>query len=213
MTAPLSTLAARLTREAALAPALVTVVVALVGAFYTSFTPALQGEVTALATAGAGIVTALLVQRDRLAPTILGLMQAAFSLLLGLGLQVTPYSQATIMTAVSALIGMYVRTQVDAPVPAIERLPMPPRSEHVPPAAADRARGELAKELQPARPARKQRIIPDPPPYVPVPTESARTTTGTATFPAVNADELARRERSEWLSPVTAQVRSRPYTN
>ena len=72
-------------REPALILALVASTVQLVSAFVFPLSDAQQGVVNALAVAVAGLVTALMVRSDQLAPAILGVLQAAVALGLAFG--------------------------------------------------------------------------------------------------------------------------------
>lgn len=116
-------------REAAVAPGVVAVAIALVGAFYAPLTPDLQGLIDAAATALAGVVTALLVRDDRSLPAMVALLHAAFELCLGLGLQISTDRQAAVMAAVTALTTAWLRTQLYAKVGR----PLPPIDEYGPP--------------------------------------------------------------------------------
>lgn len=127
-------------REAAIAPGLVAVVVALIGAFYAPLTPELQGLIDGVAVALAGAVTALLVRDDRTLPAMVALIHAGFELSLGLGLQVSTGRQAAVMAAVTGLTAAWLRTQLYAKVGP----PVPPVDNPTPayvPAATNSAPG------------------------------------------------------------------------
>jgi uncharacterized membrane protein HdeD (DUF308 family) len=90
--------------------------VALLVSFIPALTPELQTGLIAAAVAIAGILTALLVGGDRLAPAILGLAQAVVTIGLAAGLDLSPEQQAGWLTIVGILVAAFVRTQVNAPV-------------------------------------------------------------------------------------------------
>ncbi|HVM19790.1 MAG TPA: hypothetical protein VNV66_08615 [Pilimelia sp.] len=102
-------------REPALILALVASTVQLVSAFVFPLSDAQQGVVNALAVAVAGLVTALMVRSDQLAPAILGVLQAAVALGLAFGWDLSPENQSVIMAFAATVVAMFVRTQVTAP--------------------------------------------------------------------------------------------------
>lgn len=104
-------------RDAALAVTVVAVAVQLAVAFMLPLTPEQAGEINAVAVALSGVLTAVLVAGDRLVPALLGLAQAGISLAIGLGVHLSPAGQAVVMTALSSLVGAFVRTQVTSRVP------------------------------------------------------------------------------------------------
>lgn len=106
-----------ITREPALIVAFVVSLVMTVCAFVFPLTVDQQGILNAVAVAVAGVVTALMVKSDQLAPAILGLVKAVLALGLAFGLGLSTANQAVIMTAAAALVAAFVRTQVTAPVP------------------------------------------------------------------------------------------------
>lgn len=108
----------RFNREPALILALVAATVQMVSAFIFPLTAGQQGVLNALAVAVAGLVTAVLVRSDQLAPALLGVVQAILALGLAFGLALDTASQAVIMSFAAAIVAMFVRTQVTAPVSA-----------------------------------------------------------------------------------------------
>jgi non-ribosomal peptide synthetase component F len=70
----------------------------------------------AFAAAAVGFVVAVAVRSDRWVPTLLGLIKAAGSVVIGFGLHWTPQSQAAAMLLGSAIAAVITRTQVVAPV-------------------------------------------------------------------------------------------------
>jgi hypothetical protein len=76
-----------------------------------------QALINALAAAIMGLTVAVLAH-DALAAPILGALQAAMALAVGLGLHWSADRQAVVMAAATAIIGMFVRTQITALPPA-----------------------------------------------------------------------------------------------
>lgn len=109
-------------REPALILALVTSIIQVVSAFVLPLTVTQQGVLNAAAVAVMGLVTAIMVNSDQLAPLVLGVIQALLAVGLAFGLAMTPENQSVIMAFAAAVIGMFVRTQVEAPVSAHNRL-------------------------------------------------------------------------------------------
>lgn len=84
--------------------------------FVTDLDAADQAAWNAAAVAVAGLISAALVARDKLAPAILGLAQALVQLLSVWGLGLTAEQATGVLGFVALAVGMYLRTQVDAPV-------------------------------------------------------------------------------------------------
>ena len=106
-------------REPALALiAIVGPLVALLVSFADALGPTLQTAIIAVAVAAAGIVTALLVKGDKLAPAILGFAQALVTFGLAWGFALSADQQAGILTVVGLFVAAFVRTQVIAPKPS-----------------------------------------------------------------------------------------------
>jgi hypothetical protein len=105
-------------REPALILALVASAIQMVSAFLFDLTVDQQATLNAVAVAAAGLVTAIMVKSDQLAPFVLGLLQAALAVGLAFGLYLSPENQSVIMTFAAAVVAMFVRTQVQAPVSA-----------------------------------------------------------------------------------------------
>lgn len=106
-------------REPALWLAAIAAIVQLGSQFLWHFSDTQQSVINAVAVALVGVLTAVSVDVDKLPPAILGLVQAALALGIGFGWHLDPASQVVIMSAVGALVAMFVRTQVtvDAPAP------------------------------------------------------------------------------------------------
>jgi hypothetical protein len=101
-------------REPALILGLIAAIVQMVSAFVLPLTADQQGVINAVAIAITGLVTAVLVHSDQLAPAILGVIQAALALGLAFGLHMTAGNQAVIMAFAAAIVAAFVRTQVTA---------------------------------------------------------------------------------------------------
>jgi len=102
-------------------PALILIgVLGPLAAFGVSFLDGLgvpmQTAIIAVCVAVAGILTAVVVGGDKLAPAILGLAQAVATFALAYGFALTPEQQAGWLTIVGIFVAAFVRTQVVAPV-------------------------------------------------------------------------------------------------
>jgi hypothetical protein len=106
-------------REPAVLLALVAALVQGISGFFFTLTADQQGVINGAAAAFLGLVTAVAVKGDYLVPGILGFVQAVLSLGLAFGLHLLPAQQSVIMTLTGALVAVFVRTQVVAPVPAL----------------------------------------------------------------------------------------------
>ena len=69
-----------------------------------------------MAAAAVGVAVAF-IAHDGIGAALIGLAQASLALAVGLGLDWSTATQATVMTAVSIAVGMWDRTQVRAPLP------------------------------------------------------------------------------------------------
>lgn len=77
-----------------------------------------HGAVNAAVLAAAGLATAFFVSVDAVLPRIAGFIQAVFGVLLAFGLDVPAATQTSILAVVAAVVSFWVRTQVEAIVPA-----------------------------------------------------------------------------------------------
>lgn len=105
-------------REPVLWLALVAGLVQLLSSFWLDLSGEQQGVLNALAVAVIGAVTAFAVAREKVAPALLGLVQAALAVGLAFGWDLSAQDQSTVMAFSAAVIGMFLRTQVTAPVSA-----------------------------------------------------------------------------------------------
>lgn len=108
-------------REPALILAFIAAAVQLVSSFVFPLTDGQQGAVNAIAIGVAGLVTAIAVKSDQLAPAILGVVQAALALGLAFGWDLAPEQQSVVMAFAAAGVAMFVRTQVVAPEAPVVR--------------------------------------------------------------------------------------------
>lgn len=112
---------------------LTTLLAPLVGVillFAADLDPTTQAVWNGAAVAAAGLITAALVARDRLAPAILGFAQAVMQLLAVFGFGLSAAQTTGVMGFLALLVGAYLRTQVWAKVDASGQLrePAPVRS-------------------------------------------------------------------------------------
>jgi hypothetical protein len=76
-----------------------------------------QGVINAAIVLVIGLINTWVVSVEKALPLIVGAVQAAMSVALSFGLLLSPQVQASVMTFVVALVAMWTRTQVTAPVP------------------------------------------------------------------------------------------------
>lgn len=105
-------------REPVLILALIASAIQMFSAFIFQLTVDQQGVLNAAAVAIAGVISAILVRSDQLAPLILGLAQAIIAVGLAFGWDLDPSGQSVIMAFITALVSVVVRHQVVAPVAA-----------------------------------------------------------------------------------------------
>lgn len=63
-----------------------------------------------------GLINTFVVSEEQALPLISGVVQAVLSVALSFGAQLSPQLQASVMTFVVAVVAMWMRTQVTAPV-------------------------------------------------------------------------------------------------
>ena len=102
-------------REPAALLTLFAVAVKLFSAFVMDVDIDTQAWVNALAAAAMGLLIALMT-KDGVIAAILGFVQAALALAVGLGLDWDAAQQGLVLSFVSLALGAYDRTQVTAPV-------------------------------------------------------------------------------------------------
>lgn len=103
-------------REPAQWAMLVNIVTMFVFAFVVHVTATQQGVIMAVVMTIMGVITAA-VTHDGLSAAILGLAKAAISLALAFGAHWSADQQAILLSLVAIVTGMFIRTQVAAPVP------------------------------------------------------------------------------------------------
>ncbi len=93
------------------------VAVALGALLTTPLEPTVLGYANAAVVAAGGFATAVLVSAEKALPALVGLIKAAFALVLGLGVALPVNLETGIIAVVSAIGAFYIRGQVVAPVP------------------------------------------------------------------------------------------------
>lgn len=78
----------------------------------------IQTTTNVVVAALAGVISAALLQSERLVPALLGFAQAVLALFLSLGWALSAEQQGAVMAFVGVAVAAYVRTQVFAKVPA-----------------------------------------------------------------------------------------------
>ena len=106
-------------REPVLWLALIAVIVKTVSAFWIHVSADQQSVINACVAAAVGLLVALSTH-DGVSAAILGLVQAVGALAVGFGLHWAPDQQALVMSLATALVAMFTRTQVTAPVSAAQ---------------------------------------------------------------------------------------------
>lgn len=108
----------KLSREPAIYLTAFATLVRLAAAFWFNLSDGQQAILNAAATAIAGLIVAIWVRRDGQLAALLGLVQGGLALAVGFGAHLSAENQALLMSAVGALVAMFLRTQVTAPVSA-----------------------------------------------------------------------------------------------
>ncbi|MHA6765285.1 hypothetical protein [Streptacidiphilus sp. PAMC 29251] len=106
-------------REPVLWLALIAVIVKFVSAFWLHTSADQQAVINAAAAAAVGLLVALSTH-DGVNAAILGFVQALVALGVGFGLHWAPDQQALVMSLATAVLAMFTRTQVTAPVSAAQ---------------------------------------------------------------------------------------------
>lgn len=105
-------------REPAVIIAVLASALQLLGAHVFHLSDGAQGALVAIVTAAFGVWTAFHLSADKILPALLGFAQAAFSLFLAFGVDISAVDQSHILGFVTVVVGLFVRTQVTAKVPA-----------------------------------------------------------------------------------------------
>lgn len=92
-------------------------------AFGIDISDGTQTAINAVSAAAVGVITAIVLKNGALAAMLLQFAQAVMSLFVGLGLDWSADHQSKVMAAIAALLTLWLREKVTAPVPtvAIER--------------------------------------------------------------------------------------------
>jgi len=105
-------------REPAMFLALLAALLQVVSASVFPLSDEQQGVLNAAFAVLFGAITAAMVGMDKLLPLLGGVFQAVISVGTAFGLEMDPTLQSAIMAVIAAAVGMFVRTQVVAPVTA-----------------------------------------------------------------------------------------------
>jgi hypothetical protein len=114
----MNTVLAYLGREPVKIGALIAAILGLVSGLGLPVSVDQQGLINGAVVLIIGIINTWVVSEEKALPLISGVVQATLSVALSFGLLLSPQVQASIMTFVVALVAMWQRTQVTAPVPA-----------------------------------------------------------------------------------------------
>ncbi|MET9909667.1 hypothetical protein ABZZ74_23180 [Streptomyces sp. NPDC006476] len=92
-------------------------------AFGVDISAGTQTAINAVSAAAVGVITAIVLKNGALAAMLVQFAQAVMSLCVGLGLDWSADHQSKVMAAIAALITLWLREKVTAPVPetALER--------------------------------------------------------------------------------------------
>jgi len=113
-------------REPAAWIALFAVVLQLLSSYLIHWSADTQGVVNAVIVALFGLWTAAHLPdwRDKILPAILGVAQAVFALMLAFGADLSSEAQSQWMALITIVVGLFVRTQVTAPVQSPQPSPV-----------------------------------------------------------------------------------------
>lgn len=98
--------------------AFATALLELLSVTFFHFTDPQQAAVDSVITIVAGFLGALAVGAEKTLPFVMGLVQAVLACVLAFGVHFGSPAQGSVMAFVAAAAGMWLRTQVVAPVPA-----------------------------------------------------------------------------------------------
>ncbi|MFJ9012358.1 hypothetical protein [Streptomyces canus] len=88
-------------------------------AFGVDISDGTQTLINAVSAAAVGLITAIVLKTGALAAMIVQFAQAVMALCVGLGLDWSADHQSKVMAAIAALITLWLRERVTAPVPAV----------------------------------------------------------------------------------------------
>jgi hypothetical protein len=86
-------------------------------AFGVDISDGTQTAINAVSAATVGVITAIVLKNGALAAMLLQFAQAVMSLFVGLGLDWSADRQSQVMAAIAALLTLWLREKVTAPVP------------------------------------------------------------------------------------------------
>lgn len=118
-------------REAAMIPALVAALVQFLLPFFTDMTPQLAGAVNGALGFVAALITAFAVAADKGLALLAGSGNLIIQLAAGFGIAMTDAQQATLATVLTLLAAAFTRTQVVAPVAAVNVKAVPAQTSTV----------------------------------------------------------------------------------
>ncbi|MFJ4925254.1 hypothetical protein [Streptomyces sp. NPDC088736] len=88
-------------------------------AFGVDISDGTQTAINAVSAAAVGVITAVVLKNGALAAMLLQFAQAVMSLFVGLGLDWSADHQSKVMAAIAALLTLWLREKVTAPVPSV----------------------------------------------------------------------------------------------
>lgn len=103
-------------REPAALAAVVRAGIALLAAFFVPLSLEQQGALNAVTAAVLGLIVAFTVKAEKALPLLLGLVEAVVYLAVSFGWQVTAERQALIVAFAAAVVAVWTRDRVTAPL-------------------------------------------------------------------------------------------------
>jgi hypothetical protein len=88
-------------------------------AFGVNISDGTQTAINAVSAAAVGVITAIVLKNGALAAMLVQFAQAVMSLCVGLGLDWSADDQSKVMAAIGALVTLWLREKVTAPIPAV----------------------------------------------------------------------------------------------
>ncbi|MCX4596072.1 hypothetical protein OG819_42425 [Streptomyces sp. NBC_01549] len=88
-------------------------------AFGVDISDGTQTAINAVSAAAVGVITAIVLKNGALAAMIVQFAQAVMALCVGLGLDWSADHQSKVMAAIAALVTLWLRERVTAPVPSV----------------------------------------------------------------------------------------------
>jgi hypothetical protein len=88
-------------------------------AFGVDISNTTQTAINAVSAAAVGVITAVVLKTGALAAMLVQFAQAVMALCVGLGLDWSADHQSKVMAAIAALVTLWLRERVTAPVPAV----------------------------------------------------------------------------------------------